>query len=164
MGCPKTWAVRADELASLSVTWRSLLLILPLRFLWFPPQLLSFNLQFPTDGSWCSTKKKTRRSPQKTKCERQKKEVCKTGRRTWHVRHSGMIRLNVHSHNLRSALKNYPGNILSTMENNDCECTAILLQDLGATGPDGPPSLKGSLGGHHIFGNSKTDNKSRTVR
>ena len=74
-----------------------------------------------------------------------------------------MIRINVHSHNLRGSLKNYPGGILNTMENKDCECTAILLQDLGPTAPDGPPSLRGSLGGHHIFANVKTDNKSRTV-
>jgi len=74
-----------------------------------------------------------------------------------------MICLNVHSQNLRGSLRNYPGNIISTLEDKDCECTAILLQDLGTTGPDGPPSLRSIIGEHHLYANSKLDNKSRTV-
>ena len=49
------------------------------------------------------------------------------------------------------------------MDDSDCECTAICLQDIGITGPDGPPLLRRSLGEHSLFVNSNSSNKSRTV-
>jgi len=47
----------------------------------------------------------------------------------------------------------------------DCECTAILLQDIGLTGPEGPPLLRNaiSLKGHQVVARSSGKNKSRTV-
>src|SRR6185312_6558449 len=74
-----------------------------------------------------------------------------------------MINLSVHSQNLRGSLKNCIDNLHNRINNLDCECTAICLQDLGPTGPDGPPLLRQSLGEHSIFVNSKSNNKSRTV-
>jgi hypothetical protein len=51
----------------------------------------------------------------------------------------------------------------NTINDIDCECTAILLQDIGPTGPDGPVILKDVLGDHHLYVNFKSTNKSRTV-
>ena len=45
-----------------------------------------------------------------------------------------------------------------------CECTAILLQDIGATGPEGPTVLRQVLGENHkILTHFSMTNKSRTV-
>src|SRR4051812_23809650 len=74
-----------------------------------------------------------------------------------------MIQLNVHSQNIRGNLTDAIDNLASLMDNSDCECTAILLQDLGKTGPEGSPLLREGLGEHHIYANSKANNKSRTV-
>ena len=62
-----------------------------------------------------------------------------------------MINLSVHSQNLRGSLKNCIDNLHNRINNLDCECTAICLQDLGPTGPDGPPLLRQSLGEHSIL-------------
>ena len=74
-----------------------------------------------------------------------------------------MTELNVHSHNLRGSLKSSIDHIVSLMDDSECECTAICLQDVGLTGPDGPPLLRKRLGDHSLFVNSKSSNKSRTV-
>lgn len=45
----------------------------------------------------------------------------------------------------------------------DSDCTAFLLQDLGALGPDGHPRLQAALEEHQVITNSHPHNKSRTV-
>ena len=72
-----------------------------------------------------------------------------------------MIQIGVHSQNLRGSVKHSLEWISSTIA--DGECTAILLQDLGIVGPDGPPSLRAILGEHKLLVNSSKSNKSRTV-
>jgi hypothetical protein len=74
-----------------------------------------------------------------------------------------MIGIVVHSQNLRGSLKRSIDNVLTTINDPDCECTAFLLQDLGTTGPEGPSALRNYLGEHKILVNSATSNKSRTV-
>jgi hypothetical protein len=49
------------------------------------------------------------------------------------------------------------------METKDCECTAILLQDIGPVGLDGTPFLRQVLGDHKIISHYSKFNKSRTV-
>src|SRR5690242_18841640 len=76
-----------------------------------------------------------------------------------------MIAFRVHSHNVRGSIKSTANWIAESMEENSCECTAILLQDVGATGPDGPILLKNRLRreGHFICANSSSLNKSKSV-
>src|ERR1700733_4879968 len=74
-----------------------------------------------------------------------------------------MIELTVHSQNLRGSIGRSIDNIMTTMNDPDCECTAFLLQDLGTTGPEGPSALRNCLGYHKILVNSAMANKSRTV-
>src|SRR5271155_5713295 len=69
----------------------------------------------------------------------------------------------VHSHNLRGSLKTSVDWIAETFEHRDCECTAVLLQDVGLTDCEGPSILKRRLAGHSIYANSSKNNKSRTV-
>ncbi len=72
-----------------------------------------------------------------------------------------MISLSVHSHNLRGSLKSIDW-IADSLE---CECTAVLLQDIGLTGPEGPRLLRNhkSFEGHLVYANSSNKNKSRSV-
>ena len=72
-----------------------------------------------------------------------------------------MTQIVVHSQNLRGTLTNSLEEIISLL--NDCECTAILLQDIGLTGPEGPPILRQVLGEHKLFVNFSLSNKARTV-
>ena len=74
-----------------------------------------------------------------------------------------MIQISVHSQNLRGSFQNSLENITSLINNNECECTAILLQDIGVTGPDGPPLLHQVLGEHRLVTNCSSRNKTRTV-
>ena len=74
-----------------------------------------------------------------------------------------MMHLTVHSQNLRRSVKNSLGAITSFFKPSARECTAFFLQDLGSTGPDGPPLLRNTLGDHSIYANSSTNNKDRTV-
>jgi len=73
--------------------------------------------------------------------------------------------INVHSHNLRGSLKSSADLIVHMLASKSCECTAILLQDVGLTGPDGPAVLQKGLEEkqHSIFANSSKNNKSRSV-
>ena len=74
-----------------------------------------------------------------------------------------MMHLRVHSQNFRGSVRKSLETIQNTFQPSDCECTAFFLQDLGATGPDGPSLLKETLGDHSIYANSSQSNKSRTV-
>src|SRR3954453_4637705 len=74
-----------------------------------------------------------------------------------------MMQLRVHSQNFRGSIRRSLESIGNTFQPSDCECTAFLLQDLGATGPDGPSLLRETLGDHLIYANSSHSNKSRTV-
>src|SRR3954470_15848270 len=77
-----------------------------------------------------------------------------------------MSALNVHSHNLRGSLKYSSEIFAKTLKDPKCECTALLLQDVGATDHNGPALLKQCLGEdskHSMFANSSKCNKSRTV-
>ena len=74
-----------------------------------------------------------------------------------------MMQLNVHSQNLRGSITKSLDIISSSFRSSTCECTAFFLQDIGSTGPEGPPLLRNNLGDHMIFANSSTKNKSRTV-
>ena len=69
----------------------------------------------------------------------------------------------VHSHNLRGSLKSTADWTMETMAS--CECTALLLQDVGPTGPEGQSILKSRLeeDGHFICANCSNHNKSRSV-
>src|SRR5690349_7208283 len=64
---------------------------------------------------------------------------------------------------LRGSIKNSFQWITSTLNDSDCECTAILLQDIGLTGPEGPPLLRNVLGEHKILAHYSVKNKARTV-
>ena len=72
-----------------------------------------------------------------------------------------MSAFQVHSHNLRGSIRSSLNWIIDTMK--ECECTAILLQDVGETDLEGPTILKDRLGGHHMYANSSKNNKSRSV-
>ncbi len=76
-----------------------------------------------------------------------------------------MTQVRVHSQNLRGSLDSSLNWIVSTMNDTFCECTAILLQDIGATGPEGPPTLRHALEDtkHKILTHYSPTNKSRTV-
>ena len=74
-----------------------------------------------------------------------------------------MTNILVHSQNLRGSLKEELLTMISSLLNQDCECTAIFLQDIGLTGPEGPPILKNILGDHKLFVNFSPINKARTV-
>jgi hypothetical protein len=74
-----------------------------------------------------------------------------------------MMQLTVRSQNLRGSITKSVDTIASFFRSSTCECTAFLLQDIGSTGPDGPPLLRNNLGDHMIFANSTMKNKSRTV-
>jgi hypothetical protein len=74
-----------------------------------------------------------------------------------------MISINVHSQNLRGSFQSSLERITFLMNDTDCECTAILLQDIGITGPDGPPLLHQVLGEHKLITNYSLRNKTRTV-
>src|SRR4051812_16382998 len=74
-----------------------------------------------------------------------------------------MIQINVHSQNIRGCLNKVIDSLISIINDISCECTAILLQDIGVTGPDGPPLLRENLGDHTLYVNSKPNNKARTV-
>src|SRR3954462_14039219 len=74
-----------------------------------------------------------------------------------------MMQLRVHSQTFRGSIRRSLESIGNTFQPSDCECTAFLLQDLGATGPDGPSLLRETLGDHLIYANSSHSNKSRTV-
>ena len=72
-----------------------------------------------------------------------------------------MMQINVHSQNMRGCLKKNVDNLKSLLDDIDCECTAICLQDIGPTAQEGPPLLR--LGEHHLYVNFKPTNKARTV-
>ena len=74
-----------------------------------------------------------------------------------------MISIKVHSQNLRGSFQSSLERITFLMNDTDCECTAILLQDIGITGPDGPPLLHQVLGEHKLVTNYSSRNKTRTV-
>src|SRR5690242_7558525 len=74
-----------------------------------------------------------------------------------------MMQIVEHSQNRRGSLQHSSDWILSTLNDPNRECTAVLLQDIGMTGPDGPPSLRNPLGDHKILAHSSSNNKSRTV-
>lgn len=74
-----------------------------------------------------------------------------------------MMQIRVHSQNLRGSWTSSSTWIESTIEDSNCECTAILLQDIGPTDLDGPPILRNALKGHKIIANFSTTNKARTV-
>ena len=74
------------------------------------------------------------------------------------------MRISVHSQNMRGSLTDKVDHLVSLFSKDaDCECTALCLQDLGLTGPDGPPLLRKSFGDHSIYANSSKNNKARTV-
>jgi hypothetical protein len=65
---------------------------------------------------------------------------------------------------MRGSLKNKSDNLVSLFSDKaDCECTALCLQDIGLTGPEGPPLLKSNLGDHPMYANFNHLNKARTV-
>src|SRR5690348_11989933 len=74
-----------------------------------------------------------------------------------------MTQINVHSQNLRGCVQATASWILSTLNDAECECTAILLQDIGLTELNGPPFLRNVLGEHPIFANFSMNNKARNV-
>jgi exonuclease III len=74
-----------------------------------------------------------------------------------------MTSINVHSQNLRGNLNEESLTLISTLLSQDCECTAILLQDIGTTGPEGSPMLRSILGEHNLNINFSSTNKARTV-
>jgi len=77
-----------------------------------------------------------------------------------------MTAFQVHSHNLRGSIKASTLDwIVNTIGNKQCECTAILLQDIGRTDPEGPSILRNHKGleGHTIYANSSMNNKSKSV-
>src|SRR6185437_1312750 len=70
----------------------------------------------------------------------------------------------MYSQNIRGSLTNKIDNPVGLFSQDaDCECTALCLQDLGFTGPDGPPLLRNSLGDHYIYANFSQHNKARAV-
>src|SRR5579862_4103294 len=75
-----------------------------------------------------------------------------------------MTSITVHSQNLRNSLNSsIMQSLVDLMNNQDCECTAILLQDLGPTDLEGPYILRRALGEHRVVANYSKKNKSRTV-
>ena len=72
-----------------------------------------------------------------------------------------MMQINVHSQNLRGCLTKNADSLKSLLDDTDCECTAICLQDIGPTAQEGPPLLR--FGEHHLYVNFKPTNKARTV-
>ena len=57
-----------------------------------------------------------------------------------------MSAINVHSHNLRGSWR-YSSEVFAEMlRDTQCECTALLLQDVGPTDLSGPAILKSCLG------------------
>src|ERR1044071_6425238 len=76
-----------------------------------------------------------------------------------------MMHVAVHSQNVRGSIKGSVTWILSTINDPNCECTAILLQDIGLTGPEGPPLLRNALSphGHHLMAHCSRNNKAKTV-
>jgi exonuclease III len=74
-----------------------------------------------------------------------------------------MIKMTVHSQNLRGSLTSSLEWIVSLLNDPISECTAILLQDIGITGPEGPSILRHCLGEHKLITHFSPTNKSRTV-
>src|SRR6185503_2246629 len=74
-----------------------------------------------------------------------------------------MTEILVHSLNLRSNFKSSADFIKERINNEESECTAILLQDIGNMGPDGSPLIKRAVQNHHLFINFSLQNKSRSV-
>jgi hypothetical protein len=74
-----------------------------------------------------------------------------------------MTTLLVHSLNVRGSIKSSADLINSKMSSEGSECTAILLQDIGITGPEGPPLLKRAAKEHNLYINQSQTNKSRSV-
>jgi hypothetical protein len=73
-----------------------------------------------------------------------------------------MIQILVHSQNMRGSLSSLDW-IVDSLNDPNCECTAILLQDIGITGPEGPSTLRYALGEHRLISHFSPNNKSRTV-
>ena len=74
-----------------------------------------------------------------------------------------MMQIIVHSQNLRGNLNEESLTLITSLLSVGCECTSILLQDIGLTGPEGPPILRDVLGDHHLLINFSMTNKARTV-
>ena len=73
-----------------------------------------------------------------------------------------MTQIVVHSQNICGSL-NYAVDLISSILESDCECTAILLQDMGLRGPEAPPILRQALGENQIVVNFSNSNKARNV-
>src|ERR1051325_3351192 len=74
-----------------------------------------------------------------------------------------MTTLVVHSLNLRGNLKNSADFISSKINNDESECTAILLQDIGICGPEGSPLLRRAVKDNSLLVNFSEHNKSKSV-
>jgi hypothetical protein len=73
-----------------------------------------------------------------------------------------MTDVRVHSQNLRGSMS-HSLSTLTQFLNDDCECTTILLQDVGPTSSEGTPLLRRSLVDHTAFFNFSKTNKSKSV-
>jgi len=73
-----------------------------------------------------------------------------------------MTQITVHSQNLRGSMVKSLDSLSSLMQS-DCECTAIVLQDMGMIDTEGNPILRRILGDHKILVNFSDVNKARTV-
>jgi exonuclease III len=73
-----------------------------------------------------------------------------------------MTQITVHSQNLRGSMVKSLDSLSSLMQS-DCECTAIVLQDIGMIDTEGNPILRRILGDHKILVNFSDVNKARTV-